>query len=1309
MLRKLALLQFFVFIVVISGMGVDSVHADNWHEQIQNSGFESTPLSWWLAVPKTAGTITLDTSIYNNGSQSCKITDTSITDQPLIQTPLMPIDSSKTYTHSLWVKGGSSPRVVHLYFDSSKSQLSGSPTVSVVATNWTNVIKTFGPTGSSSDYIIPSNTAYMQIRYYPSDATAFTGSINFDDISFGFNISTDATLSKLILSNEYNDLDLNPLFSSNSFQYSAKVENTYSNIYITPTTNNSKYTSLTVNNNSSLSGNKYGPIALNIGTNTISINIVAEDGITSNTYTITIQRLEYSENWNELLQNTGFENSSLTWWLAVPKTAGTISLNTSIYHSGNKSVQIEDTSLTDRPLIQTPLFPVNSNLKYTHSWYVKGGSSPMAVHLYFDSSKAQLQGSPMAAVSATNWTNASKTFGPAGSGADYIIPANTAYMQIRYYPSDVGTFTGTAYYDDIFFGPTYSECIDAPTGPTGIPSPGGTLLPPIWNQTTENHAISAISDVTLPNETLVITGYNLEDTRYKVWAEGYNATYQPVRCANDRAQVIIPSNAPVSTMLVWPIKNGYIGSPVRVNGATSWWAWPSKIKANTTEQSIRIFGKNLKLGTSTPVIYLKKPDNSILQLSIINSNEYQLEASLPSNLEIGTYTLWAHNGTGGKYGWSQSVTFEAADFPNVDNLPSFLVDNYGAIPNDGIDDWQAITNAVTAAKNADGGIVLFSAGEYNISQSILINGTATKGVHLRGVGKGNFDNSGLMATNPDVVNHGVSGNYTLITYVAVTTALSLTSQPRNIINVDSSNVSVKDMTVINADYGRRVGATQWVMTINKPNVLVENVRLVSVDARNYTDASIVESLINVGVLDIQCKGNANIAVKNCEIHSPKIGINIGDKNAFDSVNYVQIDNVNFTGYYAGKHPRDTRTSGHGLMANAVSAYNAKNLIVENCYFSSGDKLNGKILNRAFLGNNNSERNLYIANNTVRNVGPHPSANNMEGNSGEQFLLHDYYTYGGLFDILQATPTSITVNTANIPPLGTQDIFKVVDNTGSQLPDEISYDKEWVAYICAGKGVGQYRILNSLMRNNGQATLDITEPWRVIPDNSSRVMIQVVYRNNIFYNNDVQNDQLNLQNYYKSIGVLLFYRAFENIISDNTFKNLAVGVALNESFRFPVCWNLTRRNTMDNIDGADGQGGDSSSKPAFYTEQFRSNKVPNDLGWSQEFVWFSVGNIARQNICTNTATDGNVAAYLDTRLGDKGLVPDIFAYNSWDSNSNRGFMMSVLENNILSNTITGINIGKPAMWSLIRNNTVTASPSINYDGQKDAMEVFVVNP
>ncbi|MEI7676200.1 MAG: hypothetical protein WCJ03_05420, partial [Bacteroidales bacterium] len=77
-------------------------------------------------------------------------------------------------------------------------------------------------------------------------------------------------------------------------------------------------------------------------------------------------------------------------------------------------------------------------------------------------------------------------------------------------------------------------------------------------------------------------------------------------------------------------------------------------------------------------------------------------------------------------------------------LPVFNVNDYGAIPNDGIPDNTAIENTIDAATKAGGGIVKFGAGTYNLGPiTNEMNGTKVRpimvrasNIILRGAGSG---------------------------------------------------------------------------------------------------------------------------------------------------------------------------------------------------------------------------------------------------------------------------------------------------------------------------------------------------------------------------------------------------------------------------------------------------------------------------------------------------------------------------------------------------------------------------------------------
>jgi uncharacterized protein with beta-barrel porin domain len=97
--------------------------------------------------------------------------------------------------------------------------------------------------------------------------------------------ATDANLSGLTLSSGA----LTPTFASSTFAYTQSVANGVSSITVTPTVNQANAT-VTVNGTAVTSGSTSGNISLNVGANTITTVVTAQDGTTTQTYTTTVTR-----------------------------------------------------------------------------------------------------------------------------------------------------------------------------------------------------------------------------------------------------------------------------------------------------------------------------------------------------------------------------------------------------------------------------------------------------------------------------------------------------------------------------------------------------------------------------------------------------------------------------------------------------------------------------------------------------------------------------------------------------------------------------------------------------------------------------------------------------------------------------------------------------------------------------------------------------------------------------------------------------------------------------------------------------------
>jgi Tol biopolymer transport system component len=97
--------------------------------------------------------------------------------------------------------------------------------------------------------------------------------------------SHDAGLNWLVLSNG----TLDPSFANGTYDYAASVAEIVSSVTVTPTVNE-HYATITVNGHPVTSGQPSQAIDLNIGANTITIVVTAQDETTTRTYTVTVTR-----------------------------------------------------------------------------------------------------------------------------------------------------------------------------------------------------------------------------------------------------------------------------------------------------------------------------------------------------------------------------------------------------------------------------------------------------------------------------------------------------------------------------------------------------------------------------------------------------------------------------------------------------------------------------------------------------------------------------------------------------------------------------------------------------------------------------------------------------------------------------------------------------------------------------------------------------------------------------------------------------------------------------------------------------------
>jgi hypothetical protein len=160
--------------------------------------------------------------------------------------------------------------------------------------------------GSASNAInlnVGSNTITVIVTAQDSTIKTYTITVTRGSPT----LSSDATLSALTISNG----TLTPSFISSAITYTNLVANSVSSVTVTPTRTESNAT-ITVNGIAVTSGSASNAINLNVGSNTITVIVTAQDGTTTKTYTIAVTRASPTLSSDATLSSLTISNGTLT-------------------------------------------------------------------------------------------------------------------------------------------------------------------------------------------------------------------------------------------------------------------------------------------------------------------------------------------------------------------------------------------------------------------------------------------------------------------------------------------------------------------------------------------------------------------------------------------------------------------------------------------------------------------------------------------------------------------------------------------------------------------------------------------------------------------------------------------------------------------------------------------------------------------------------------------------------------------------------------------------------------------------------------
>lgn len=811
--------------------------------------------------------------------------------------------------------------------------------------------------------------------------------------------------------------------------------------------------------------------------------------------------------------------------------------------------------------------------------------------------------------------------------------------------------------------------------------------------------ISGITDSTLPGEAVGIIGGGLSGAKLAVINDGKIYQIDPLRSDDTKMQAVIPKKFSDAVSVVFAFNETGVGNPIRLNAPDVYWVF-ADLCHGEENQSVRFFGSSLSAQNSEPEIYVYDESGNSQKLVVTESDKYHINAVIPNEIAGDNVYFWVSNGTGGGNGWTRTDEIfvrEKTERPK-EKLETLRLSDFGAVPNDGKSDSEAINSAISAARESGGAVLLFENGEYEISDEIKISGDFPYGLHLLGVGMGEYD-FGSTLSSDEYEYKGVSGEYTLLRFA------SPDRLPKNMISIYSDNVTISGMTIIGGESG---GYECRNVFISAENVTVSDMRMIKTDTRDFVKSGSA-TLMCESNLEID-SGSENIALTGCEFHSKASAIQIGNDNftwpaacfiASRTIRNVRISNCDIYGYtnVYTKPSGEKLDADEGEISRGITALNVDGLIVENNRFQGSDLKNERYLVRAMMFRLGAQ-NTYIAGNEIRNVGS-AAGSGIHGNKGEQILFHGTGGTNGIFECLEADGNKVTLKVDGIPQTDYKDDktypAKSFDSSGSKLIDGLEDAIYGYLYICSGKGIGQVRRVEGYAVVDGTAVFELESPFTITPDATSVVNLFYGANRNIVVGNVIKNDENLYGKGLKTGGVLLFFESYKNIIADNEIANMSFGIALNARFKAPSLWNCVRGNRISGIKEYEkdyAQGGDTTYNAAFLCESVISNLD----GWDGYRAWYTVGNAFRSNTCR----DGDVAIELTTNRWHRNA--------GWSSyrGPEKGAAMTIVEDNRFENVADGVLIGNPAYWTLLSDNSFTFSEKSGYPAKKLHNEQLLKN-
>lgn len=655
-----------------------------------------------------------------------------------------------------------------------------------------------------------------------------------------------------------------------------------------------------------------------------------------------------------------------------------------------------------------------------------------------------------------------------------------------------------------------------------------------------------------PGDTMALTAENLDpnSARFVVYGGGITDSCDIPLIDGRQCSVTLPATLPPNTMyLMWPHNGNGFGEPVPINQTEAWWVGFNEVSQGDT---FYVYGRNLKLGGGECHLYIKELDR---WLTSSNANPYRAPFVMPGDVPPGAYTIYAHNGHGKVCGWAKPLSIIVKTPYAWTGNQYNLVTDFGANGSDQSDD-QAAFNAMSAAVSANpGSTVTIPAGTYYLSGFFDVK----HNTRYMGAGMGQTVIKPLPTRGTgDYLRSG--SNYELkgMSFVADETVVcDFAFKFSEAWAHDALLENVEFIDTREEDYG-----VHGFLTLNK------STRMTLRGCRVITYHSILVGQASYLRLD-SCEFNG------CHDNNQMITMGGGEYNEVvgcTAKNYDMSDASEgfgwakgrwivvpsrFSNIYIGNNhtdriqPREPTPFVSNLTVSSIGAFgNVQSYWYgtfgeQTIHFSSDipDELHGRgndtipwqgamailIADGGTYIREYRVRTLDALNNTltIQVATPLPTDHTWEsvqikdivdGNAGEQILFEGPQPRQAGY-VTGATDSSVFVSSS--------------EASGGSGSTEL--------FITGGRGLGQAREIASI--NGGSGEIVVSEPWNVVPDQTSTYSMGIGSGNVIIYDNDFSGRPSGIGYDHKATTALQANNAYNVIFANNTMTNVRQGVRL----------------------------------------------------------------------------------------------------------------------------------------------------------------------